>query len=610
MRIEMITIENFRGIQAGSVALDGNALLVGSNGMGKSTICEALDLALGPERAYRRPVIDEYDFYSGHYQEAEGITPNVKIDVILTDLSEEAERRFRSHLRSWSSADKHFADGELDSIDLVDGCQWALPIKFVGSFDPVEDDFVGGTYFSWPSSEADENEQNFLTISPRVEVFTRDDKRYCGLLYLRSNRTGNRALSFQRGSLLDTIIRLESTTDQTWEPVLAHLRDFDVASADSGFTDIQTELITRFQRFLRMAPTEQPVGFRVSDLTRENLRETLRLFVATEPADYAVPFSRLSTGTLNLLVFAMLTYIADIRENRNVIFVMEEPEIALPPHAQRRLVDFALKNMSQLIVTSHSPYVIEKFHPEQVVVLSRSEDGNVQSSGVSLPEDFKAKRYRQYRHQFSEALLAKAVLVVEGATEAAILPIIADVLESDESCEYEHLDLAGVSIFDAQNDCSVPLFAPVFKGMGKFVFGIHDTPSSPFTDAVNSHTSDFDIYRVVPYSGIEKLLVEESPMQLLRNFLSEVSLRDDYPSNRRYQEPDTDSEVRTLTFELLKARKGSADGYAVILMSMCRNSSELPHSLRELLLDISAFLSNPTTESTEIVEDTGPTDGA
>jgi hypothetical protein len=53
-----------------------------------------------------------------------------------------------------------------------------------------------------------------------------------------------------------------------------------------------------------------------------------------------VPFSRLSTGALNVLVFALLTYIADLRGPGSVIFAMEEPEIALPPHTQRRMVYF------------------------------------------------------------------------------------------------------------------------------------------------------------------------------------------------------------------------------------------------------------------------------
>jgi len=45
-------------------------------------------------------------------------------------------------------------------------------------------------------------------------------------------------------------------------------------------------------------------------------------------------------GTVNLLVFAMLTMVADLKGSRSVIFAMEEPEIAFPPHTQRRVTRF------------------------------------------------------------------------------------------------------------------------------------------------------------------------------------------------------------------------------------------------------------------------------
>ena len=46
MRVRRITIENFRGVAHGIVDLPGHTLLVGGNNVGKSTVCEALDLAL------------------------------------------------------------------------------------------------------------------------------------------------------------------------------------------------------------------------------------------------------------------------------------------------------------------------------------------------------------------------------------------------------------------------------------------------------------------------------------------------------------------------------------------------------------------------------------
>src|SRR3954463_12446647 len=120
MKVRRLTISNFRGVAHGVVAFDGHTLLVGGNNVGKSTICEALDLVLGPERLFRRPVIDEYDFYAAQYQEVDGDLPEVRIEVILTELSSEAQRRFNGHLRRWSADSADFIDTSTDALDLAD----------------------------------------------------------------------------------------------------------------------------------------------------------------------------------------------------------------------------------------------------------------------------------------------------------------------------------------------------------------------------------------------------------------------------------------------------------------------------------------------------------
>ncbi len=591
MKVRRLTLQHFRGVSQGTVLLDGHSLLVGSNSVGKSTVCEALELLLGPERMFRRPVVDEYDFYGAQYQPVDGALPEIRLEAVLTDLSLAAERRFGPHLRRWSSQRNDFADLEPGSLEEADAGEWCLPVVFLGRFDPQEDDFFGGSFFAHPENVPDGLTEETSALGAGLQAFTREDKRHCGFLYLRPNRTGNRALTFQRGSLLDTIARLEAErTGPVWEKALTDIAAVAVAGDDSGFAKILSELTDRVDRFVGLSAAEpKPVDLQVSERTREHLREVLRLFIATQPGSHGVPFNRLSTGTLNLLVFALLTYIAELKGDHSVIFAMEEPEIALPPHAQRRLVDFVTKRMGQVIVTSHSPYVIEKFDHRSIVVLGRSADGELSSAPIALPGDFKAKRYRDNRRQFAEAVLARAVLVVEGDTEADLVPAVADVLEADPSVDYLHPDLAGVTVFNAQNDVSVPLFAPVFKALGKPVYGIHDTPVRPLAPDVSAKAADFTQYQVIPYKGIEDLLVKEIPAAVHRRFLTTVAGRDDYPDGCGRLRPDMDDgAVQAVTFEVLKARK--AYGYGAALVAQCGGLAELPASIANLLMQIDSDL--------------------
>ena len=63
MRVARIEIENFRGIKQAKLLFPKHGVLIGDNNTGKTTILEALDLVLGPDRLNRQPAIDEHDFF-------------------------------------------------------------------------------------------------------------------------------------------------------------------------------------------------------------------------------------------------------------------------------------------------------------------------------------------------------------------------------------------------------------------------------------------------------------------------------------------------------------------------------------------------------------------
>lgn len=599
-------MSNFRGVRSGCVLLDSRSLLVGGNAVGKSSICEALDLALGLERLYRRPVINEYDFYEAGYRGGEadpGALPELRIEVVLTDLAEEARRRFAGHLRPWSAETNDFAPPAADdATELVNG-EWCLPVVFVGRFNPDEDDFEGNTFFAHP--QRPEGDYDPGELGGGLAAFRREDKRYCGFLYLRPNRTGNRALSFGRGSLIDTIVRLESDkAGSLWTSALGALDGIDLAEASPGFAEIRKQMLARIQKFLSVPDHDTSVGVRPSDLTREHLREVLRMFIATQPGVYPVPFNRLSTGALNVLVFALLTYIADLRGPDSVIFAMEEPEIALPPHTQRRMVDFVTRKMGQAIVTSHSPYVIERFAPDEIVVLKRDDNGGLTSCAIDLGEDIKPRKYREQRRQFAEAVLANGVLVVEGGTEVATCLAVADVLDADPATEYQHPDLAGLTVFDAGGDARVPTYGPVFATLGKTVFGMHDTPNTTLTADQQKSAKSFVIHLDIGYPGIEDLLVTEINPDVLRKFLTAVASREDYPQHLGYlPEAATDDQAILLARKVLKARKGT-ETFAPLLIAEC-GAIQLPPTLAGLMLDINAHLTAKADDSSAATAEPG-----
>ncbi len=591
MRVRRLKITNFRGVSQGSVDFSGHTLLVGGNNVGKSTVCEALDLVLGPERLFRRPVVDEHDFHCGRYLDEAGAPIEIRIEAILIDLSEEATRRFGGHLRRWDDQAGVFVDEAEDGLEKADGPAviWALPLVFVGRYDREEDDFIGNTFFDHPTKEMDAlDEETEIKLGQGRIPFTRAHKRLCGFVFLRTLRTGSRALSLQRGSLLDSVLKLGGAgAVEMWQDTLARLQSLDPAIGEiEQLKHIRDEVRARMGRFINLAPGDESTAFFASDLTREHLREVVRLFIAAQPGQHLIPFGRLGTGSINLLVFALLTFIAELKDKQSVIFAMEEPEIALPPHTQRRVTRFVLTEMGQSIVTSHSPYVIEQFDPEQIVILNRDETGTLNGRPIDI-EAVKPKAFRTERRQFAEAILSRAVLVVEGSTEAALFPVASSVMETSLGADaYIHFDLAGVSIFNAAGEGSVPRYGSVFSALGKLSFGFYDKPNAALNqdalDKLKGYTQAWES----PEKGIENLLVKQTPIAVVRRFLEEVKDRSDYPAGAgAYDAGAGDPDVAALAVKVLKARKGDAygPGYAAILISHCSTAAELPATIRAIL---------------------------
>jgi len=197
LRVSRVTIANFRGISSATILLPNHVVLIGDNNTGKTTILEAIDLALGPDRLNRTPPIDEHDFFRGKYiatslgppaegiqttangeiagattiaeesnpQPAEGEAPRIEIEVTIVDLTSEQKGRFGDYTEFWNKeADTFYAEPDPAGIDAANITE-ALRITFHGWYDREEDDFQGRTYFTRSLSEG-----------PTPSIFSRTHK--------------------------------------------------------------------------------------------------------------------------------------------------------------------------------------------------------------------------------------------------------------------------------------------------------------------------------------------------------------------------------------------------------------------------------------------------
>jgi putative ATP-dependent endonuclease of OLD family len=581
MRVLQLKIENFRGIKSADLMFDGHTLLVGANNVGKSTICDALDLVLGPDRLGRFPPVEEFDFYNAEYLADDGVTPiPLRIAVMLVDLSPEVERTCFAHTELWHLREKRLlGQGEVDRGVRPDVVR-CLRLETIAAYNPEEDEFEADTCFSHSPNSVD----------GKLERVGKKVKRLFGFLYLRTLRTGSRALSLERGSLLDIILRLQGVRTGLWEKSIKRLRELDppIDADATDLTPVLDSIEKRLAQYIHVNGNGRATQLFVSQLTREHLRKTMSFFLSISPDQKPVPFQDVGTGTLNTLVLALLSFIAEVKKE-NVIFAMEEPEIALPPHTQRRIANYLLEETTQCFVTSHSPYVIERFEPDQIMILRRSAAADVTATVVSSGTTLKGKMYKRHaRRGLAEAMLGPGVIVAEGITEHSALTAVADKLETVDPSRYP-LDLSGITIFPVDGDGSLPNFGAFFKALGLKTYAFYDR--KPRKEEENQKFADsFDVPNETDYASIEELMAAETPIDRQWEFLDALRGSGEQGNLGIPPTRPADKIIRENLTKVLKSNKGN--GYAARLIDLC-DIAELPVSITAFLARVYADFPKP-----------------
>lgn len=581
VKIFSVAIENFRGIRSAKLVLPDHAVLIGDNNTGKSSVLEAIDLVLGPDRLNRRPPVDEHDFYQGRYLAiaAEGALegaapadmPQIVVEVMITNLSAEQEARFGANIE-WLNTNTGVLYDKPDPAGVdASNIAAALRVTFIGEYVPEEDDFAGNTYFT-----------RSLVEEETPTSFSKKDKQHCGFLFLRSLRTGSRALSLEHGSLLDIILRLKEIRPQMWEGTISTLDGLDVASDPTlGISGVLESINTSLKKYVPREWGAKP-HLKVSNLTREHLRKVVTAFIATGEGDHAAPFFRQGTGTINMLVLAMLSQIAE--DKQNVIFAMEEAETAIPPYAQKRIVHELRKLSAQSIFTSHSPYVLEEFGLDETVILSRTHDGVLSQAKITLPESVKHKRYRQeFRTRFCEGLLSRRVLIAEGATEATAFPVVARRLAELNPTTYASLEALGVCTIDAGTESQIADLAGLYKSLGKRTFAICDKQTATAQAAIEAQVERLFMHEE---KGIEDLVLKNTSQEALERFADKL----DWPSHLLAKYPNPKAQAVAALKEYFGWSKGNW-GIAEFLAQCTEN--EIPTWLREACIALKTLCDPP-----------------
>ena len=291
--------------------------------------------------------------------------------------------------------------------------------------------------------------------------------------------------------------------------------------------------------------------------------------------------------------------IADLKQN--VIFAMEEPEIAIPPHTQRRIVESVRGKSAQALFTSHSPYVLEQFDPAQILTIQRI-DGKLRGIPATYPPTIKPKTFRaEMRRRFCESLLSRRVLIAEGRTEYDAIPAAARRLHELHAADFTTLEGLGIAVVDAESDSQVAPLATYFRGLGKTVLAVFDKQSDEGRQAIEA--AAHHVFES-PEKGFESLIVNRCAIAALRRYGQAVVASGGWPPHLHAQTPapdKSDDDIRAALLALFGNKK--AEGCAADFLAQCSREEMPEHVVKVVAGMKDAVEPKPTKLAQEAPQD-------
>ena len=389
MWLRELQIRNFRKIEELTVSFPrGLTVLVGENNSGKTTIIDALRLMLFAGRDFDSLRLSEDDF------RAKTDYAPIEISCTFTGLEDEDEARFLECL-----------------VDIGDGkfeMQVNARVEFNETTNRCNVKWWGG-----------ETEGGSLSSNHYDQLST---------IYLRPLRDPERGLRpglhSQVSRLIECLTKEDERTDFETIAKDANAKIRDLTAVKDARRDINKQM-------LAIAGTEltQKTELIFTDPTFR------RIIAGLQPEIAGLPFALNGLG-YNNLIFTAAT-LGTLQQSAQFSFrsiLVEEPEAHLHPQLQmlllRHLAYVAANveaNEVQVIASSHSPILASQAPIDSVVSVHEvdSKVSAVSVCSITIEDKIKKKLERYLDATRGELFFARRILMVEGISEALLLPVLA-----------------------------------------------------------------------------------------------------------------------------------------------------------------------------------------
>lgn len=398
MQLDQLYIKGFRNYKETTVNFNKSTLIIGANDVGKTNLIYALQILMDRGFSEYSYELKDSDFYA--YEE----TREVVIRAYLTDVVEDCVvARMPGYISN---------DGEM-----------VLQYKAWYENGKVEYQFYCG------------KSDNVEDLKECAGPFYR---KYLNIKYIGSRRDFWGYINKSKKDLLNQAKLKRSEKDRLaddslYSDIAKSLQFVDEKIPELSFVKTATDQLNGELRKLSIHNKEQKVLFDTSAMDIEQVISNVS--ISSKHHDKRLVIG--GEGRINqiyLSLWATQNQQTSISNEVSIVCI-EEPEAYLHPHQQRELAAYLSQALSgQVILTSHSPFVLSEFSPNSIIRLykDRHSETKVASDGCSkaIEDGFEGLGYRMSVLP-AEAFFADYVILVEGPSEEMLYRTLASQLKID-----------------------------------------------------------------------------------------------------------------------------------------------------------------------------------
>lgn len=424
MRLSRIKITNHSRIQDLAIDIRRHAVFVGANDVGKSSILRMLNFVLGSTTGAL--------YQSLSLSDLRDLEKPLVVDVLWTGFTDQHRAVFPSEITV--------------ATDKISEHLW---IQMVIEMDPEDEEAV--TVRRW------------FPESGHSRAPSREQLDTFGWRYLRATR----GASMMEGAHSPVRTLLAAAELGSHEETLKTLlSQFNKELADNkSVGELLDRVSEHLSRAMPRSMTREDFSVRsVTDPTSDVLQD-VTLFL--KRGDERLSLQEQSDGARQLMSMTLF----DLAEGTANVLAIDEPELHLHPSSQRTAADLLSGEGNQKFIVTHSPYILHRFEPAEVVAVDRR--GVCHQIGTEKLSRVNKVRAHWWSPRLLEALTARFVILVEGNADRVIVEGVASALKID----LDRLGAVVVELDGAEKFKNVfPLLGP--DGFGPTLLGLVDKNES------------------------------------------------------------------------------------------------------------------------------------